>query len=485
MRAAAYARYSTDKQTNNSIVYQLEEIKKYCKANDIDIIAAYIDEAETGTNIDRRGFRDMVTAASLGEFDAVVIYDITRGSRDVGDWFTFRKTMLMLGIQVIATTQKLGDMTNSNDFLIELISVGMGQREVLETRQKSINGVAARAKEGAFLGGVPPLGYDIVDGAYVVNYGEAKLVKTIFSLYAEGKSYNYILNALGGSFGKRGRPLGKNSINSILKNERYIGIYTWNKRKVKLFRKWAGGAANPACVRIENQIEPIIDTETWERVQKRMSDNKRNASNKAKRSYLLSGLIECEECGASYVGHTVKNQKGFQTSYYVCGNKYRTRTCKSKNINAQEIESFVVQNLKSYLLDTDFSAVAQYIANQVNFASTSLAAEQAELSEINAKLNNGMKAILTGFDAPELRDQMDILRVRKSELEDIIARNTVARRTLKPEAIVKLFHDSIEAWNNDNLQNIIRQHITKIYAHTDGTYSVNVGVHIAGCGDRI
>ena len=150
MRTAAYARYSTDKQTENSIAYQLDAIRKYCREHSITIVATFADEAESGTNMDREGFRQMVAAAGRGEFDAVVIYDVTRGSRDVGDWFTFRKAMLMLGVQVIATTQSLGDITNSNDFLLELISVGMGQREVLETRQKSINDVAVKAA-----GGVP------------------------------------------------------------------------------------------------------------------------------------------------------------------------------------------------------------------------------------------------------------------------------------------------------------------------------------------
>ena len=288
MRAAAYARYSTDKQTDNSIAYQLDAIRKYCREHDITIVATFADEAESGTNTDREGFRQMVAAAGRGEFDAVVIYDVTRGSRDVGDWFTFRKAMLMLGVQVIATTQSLGDITNSNDFLLELISVGMGQREVLEARQKSINGVAVRARQGAFLGGVPPLGYDIVNGAYVVNPCEARTVRTIFAMYADGQSYNAILEAIDGAIGKRGQPLGRNSLHSILTNERYVGTYTWNKRRVKLFRKWAGGAPNPNCVRLEGHIPAIIDNETWERVQKRMSDNKRNAVNKAKRTYLLS-----------------------------------------------------------------------------------------------------------------------------------------------------------------------------------------------------
>ena len=194
MKAAAYARYSTDRQTENSIAYQLQEIRSYCQANDIPIVATYTDEGCSGTNADRAGFQAMVAAARSGAIDAVVIYDISRGSRDVGDWFTFRKAMMYLGVSVIsATGQRLGDLTNGQDFLLELITVGMGQVEVLGTRQKSMDGVAVRAKEGKFLGGTPPLGYDIVNGDYVINPAEAAIVRKIFQLYAEGESYNFIL----------------------------------------------------------------------------------------------------------------------------------------------------------------------------------------------------------------------------------------------------------------------------------------------------
>jgi len=483
MRGCAYARYSTDHQTTNSIAYQLEAIRSYCKEHDITIVATFTDEAETGTNMDRPGFRAMVAAASRGEFDAVIIYDITRGSRDVGDWFTFRKTMLLLGVQVISTTQALGDMTSGNDFLVELLNVGLGHREVLETRQKSIAGVAVKAKQGKFLGGTPPLGYDIVNGNYVVNPVEARTVHTIFEMYGAGRSYNEILNSVAGAVGKRGRPLGKNSLHSILANERYIGTYTWNKRHVKMFRKWAGGTPNPDCVRLEGVIPAIISEDLWEKVQKRMNDNKRNARNKAKRTYLLSGLIECEECGATYVGHTSTNSKGYQTSYYVCGGKYRTRTCSAKNINADEIETFVVQQLKAYLLETDFEAEAQRIADQVNNSSPDLKAERAELASVTAQINNGLKAILNGIDIPELREELDKLRTRKEELEDIIGRRTARRTQVAPKDIVQIFQDSLDNWDTD-LPTIIKQHITKIYAHTDGSISVSIGVHLSGCGDR-
>lgn len=484
MNAAAYARYSTDHQQRNSIEYQLDAIRDYCREHSITITATYVDEKETGTNTDRPGFQTMMRAAERGEFSAVVLYDVSRGSRDVGGWFTMRKRLMMLGVQVISTTQTLGDRTSGNDFLVELLNVGLGHREVLETRQKSIAGVAVKAKEGKFLGGVPPLGYDVVDGAYVVNPVEARTVRTIFELYGAGRSYNEILNAVAGAVGKRGRPLGKNSLHSILTNERYIGTYSWNKRRVKLFRKWAGGTPNPNAVRLEGMILAIIDENTWEGVQQRMSDNKRNARNKAKRTYLLSGLIECEECGATYVGHTSVNSKGVETRYYVCGNKYRTRTCGSKNINADEIETFVVQQLKAYLLGVDFEEEARRIADQVNNSTADLRVERAELADINAKINNGLKAILSGMDIPELRDEMDKLRVRKAELEDIIGRRTANRKPVSPENIVRIFEEAVDKWDT-NLPTIIKQHIGKIYAHTDGSCSVNVGVHLIGCGGRI
>lgn len=218
MPAAAYARYSTDNQDANSIAYQLEIIQTFCKDNGIPICAYYTDEAQSGTNTDRQGFQNLLAAARRHEFDTVVIYDISRGSRDVGDWFNFRKDMMVLGVQVISATQTLGDLTDPNSFLHELISVGLGQHQVLDTRKKSIDGVAVKAKQGIFLGGTPPpLGYNVIGGEYVINPIEATLVKMIFSMYAKGHSYDDIITALNGAKGKKGKPIGKNSLHFILR----------------------------------------------------------------------------------------------------------------------------------------------------------------------------------------------------------------------------------------------------------------------------
>lgn len=483
MKAAAYARYSTDKQTNSSIAYQMEKIEEYCNINNIDIIARFQDEACSGTNTDRAAFQELIKQAKQKFFDAVIVYDVSRGSRDVGDWFAFRKAMTILGITVIAVEDKLGDLLNPSDYLTELLTVGLGQHQVLQSRQKSMDSIAVKAKSGQFLGGVAPLGYDIVQGKYVINKSESEIVKSIFEWYATGKSYNYIVDQLSDARGKRGQKIGKNSLYTILKNERYIGIYTWNKRKVKIMGKWAGGEYNPNCVKIEGAIPEIINIELWDKVKVRMTNNKNKASNKAKNEYLLSGLIECAECGATFVGHCSTNTKGYKTRYYCCGNKYRTRTCTAKNINANELEEYIVQNLKMYLLGADYDEVADKIVNMVNSASKDLSVEKKELSSINTKIQNGMNAILNGMEFPELQDEISRLRIRKSELEDIIARNENSATKLDKNKLVALFNTSLEEWDTD-LKNVIKTHITRIYANTDGSFTVNVGVHINGCGGR-
>ena len=485
INAVGYARYSTEFQTDNSIAYQTTAIQEYCEKHDINLLKVYSDEAMTGTNTNRPAFQQMLAAAEQHLFDAVIIYDISRGSRNVVDWFSFRQEMARIDIQVISCNQHLGDILDPNTYLTELITAGIGQHMVLDTRKKSIDGKNELAKKGIFCGGNPPLGYDINDGNYIINPKEAKIVQTIFTMYADGHSYNEILKELDGAVGKAGRPLGKNSLYSILKNERYIGVYTWNKRKIKIMGKWAGGRPNPDIVRIENAIPPIIDETIWRKVEERMKDNSRRATSKSCRhNYLLSGLIQCDKCGATFVGHTSTNQKKISTPYYICGNKYRTHTCCTKNINADRLETFVVMQIKHYLKTADFETLADEICKQVNSAAPDVSAEKKELSEIETKITNGINAILGGVNIPELKDEVDKLRIRKSELEDVITyKEKNKTRTLNRDKLVEMLKESAENIDSTDSNTLIRNFVTKIYAHADGTVTVNLGVHINGCGD--
>ena len=133
----------------------------------------------------------------------------------------------------------------------------------------------------------------------------------------------------------------------------------------------------------------------------------------------------------------------------------------------------------SYLLGIDFEETAQMIADKVNSAAPDLTNEREELAQIKTKINNGVKVVLGGLNLPELEEELDRLRVRNSELEDIIQRKTAERPEVDSTAIVQLFQNAVENWNPENLKEILKSLITKIYARVDGSYTVNVGVHIS------
>jgi len=489
-KGVGYCRYSTDHQTENSIAYQTNAIVEYCRKNEIELIHIFSDEAETGTNTNRPGFQSLVQSARFKEFDCIIFYDTTRLSRDVSDWFTFRKEMMQLSVQLYSCTQDLGDIMNASNFLTELITVGLGQHMVLETRAKSMAGVREVAKKGLFTGGTVPFGYRVNhEQRYEIVPEEAAAVRYVYESYAAGDSMSSIVEWLDsrGYKTRKGNRFSVSSVRWILCSEKYTGNYVFGKEIRKVMRKWVKPQPNPDAVVVEGAIPPIVSQELKAKVDQRMNSNKKaNARNKAKRMYLLSGLIECEKCGALYVSHTSTNKYGNEYSSYICSNKYNKRTCDAKNARAEKLEAFVIESLKNYLRDTDFEELAQYIANEVNNTTPDLKEEKAELAEINKKITNGVNALLNGMDIPELKDQIDALRLRKYELQDIIrTAESIRPKQLDPAKLVDMFKTSVEELENCDeirLREIVHQHVTSIVANVDGTFTINLGVHLEQCG---
>lgn len=470
---AAYTRYSTDRQCSTAV--QLERIGQYAEQNSIHISPDHIysDEGISGTHTNtRRGFLDLMEAARRGEFDCVVIYDLTRGSRDVVDWFQFRKDMRRLGIRVHSVMERLGDLDNPSDFLTELITVGMGQTHVLTSRRKSMDKMDMLAREGAFLGGVAPLGLDVKDGQWSIIPKEAAAVVKAFQMYADGYSYKDILSQWPPDvIGKRGEKISKNSLHYMFKNEKYIGVYIWGGRKVKYFGEWAGGGPSERMVRIEGIIPRIIDDETWGRVKKRMGENKHNKTNKGKREYLLSGLIRCGQCGHAYVGVTTTNKKGYEYKFYTCVGKRQKRICESKNLPANGIETLVVGLLMQSVLDgsmIEAAADAIMAAGKNQDAGGDLAALRRELADKQKRLNNLVEAVSGGLNSSAVAEKISSLEVEIRVLEAKI-KSMRPGGELSREYLVAEMRKDAERLKNDPkaIKVLIRKYITSIEVTDD------------------
>ena len=135
-------------------------------------------------------------------------------------------------------------------------------------------------------------------------------------------------------------------------------------------------------------------------------------------------------------------------------------------------------------MGVDFTEIAQTIANAVNLASPDCAKEKAEIADINKKVANGVKAVMSGMDIPELQDEIDRLRTRKGELENIIShKEKNGSKKVDPKKIIDRFNNALDKWDCD-LKRIIQEFVTKIYANPDGSFSVEIGVHINGAGGQ-
>ncbi len=496
MRAAvAYLRYSTSNQTENSIAYQLDAVQGYCKRLDYVLSDIYTDEAQSGTNTDRDGLQRMMIDAEQHKFDAIVIYDQSRLSRNVVDWFSLREKMRQLDIKICSCTEDIEESDNPSAFLSEGVKALINQHFVMETRKKTIAGQTSRARQGKFNGGTPPLGYNVVDGDYIINDHEAIAVRLIYDMYADGYSYGNIVDELAkrGYRSKREAVIGTNALNVILQNERYIGIYFWNTRFVKRFKKWAGGQPNPEAIKIQNGMPSIIDMPTWERVKKRMSNNKMNASNRAKRTYLLSGLLRCGKCGALMCGITHISGKGYETSYYVCGNKYRNHTCDAQNLSAKMVEREITESLFTEILDID--SIDKYsvkLSEAIeSFGDNNKDREEGikkELTQRKRELTNLVSAMKQGHYTNTVQDAIDETEAQVSILENQLReiKGSQQKPVDKGDIIIGFIKDLQEAKESpEKLKAIIKKHIVGIKVIDNRNLEIATVIDYAntnGCG---
>ena len=421
MRAAIYARYSTDNQSHETIEVQVEKCADYAQSHDLDIVDVYADEAVSGMKTDRPDFKRLMQDAKLKCFNCVLIYDQSRFSRDIVDWFTFRRAMQAEDIQIISVTQPLvgGDLNNTAVFASEGINALVNQIHVLQTREKVVDAMNRMAKQGLYTGGRPLLGYRVEENRYAIDEFEADIVRLIFSLYTQGKSYKSILRVLNekGYKTKRGNPFGTNSLSSLLRNERYIGVYTYNKIPPAKNGKRNSHAINPNMVRIENAVPPIVSKETWNIVQHRLSDHKMNAKGKAKVEYLLTGKGFCGKCGFAMVGM----QSNYTHHFYMCSGKQRLKNCDKKNIRKDLLETLVAQTVQNALVEVqDREEIARELYNQqlkiADHISPKVKAIRARISDTSKRIDNINKAISEGFWSDSTITALKSFEKEKNEL---------------------------------------------------------------------
>lgn len=456
MKAFAYTRYSSDQQREESIEAQLRAIRDYADKNGIEIIREYTDEARSATSDKRPGFLQMFDDIPLYRPDCVIVHKLDRFSRDRYDSAYYRRVIKKAGAKLLSVLEPLDDSPES--VILESVLEGMAEYYSKNLARETLKGLKENALQCRHTGGTPPLGYDVANGKYIINLAEAETVRKIFELYAAGRSYDQILEALKDSRTKLGKPFGKNSLNSILHNEKYTGTYIFGIQKRS---EHNSHKKQPDAIRIPEGMPRIIDDGTWLAVQERLNDSKRKAANKAKRRvYLLSGKVICPKCGAIMAGSTTVNPRGYEHSYYGCTTKQRTKACDQKNIPAEKLENSVLELIEEKLRpDQD---MAEAILEILSEEDPELKQNLKELEETETKQARLIALVESGGDFPSVMARLGELANKEKTLRQKIAEARKADINLETVKEFLRSMTDIKALPRERQKEIINRVIDKI-----------------------
>lgn len=341
LRCAVYTRKSSEEgleQEFNSLDAQREACEAYIASQKAEgwtlVPDRYDDGGISGGTLDRPALKRLLADIEVHRVDVVVVYKIDRLSRALMDFSKLVDVFERNNVTFVSITQSFNTTTSMGRLTLNiLLSFAQFEREVIGERIR--DKVAASRKKGMWMGGFVPLGYDVKDRKLVVNKAEASAVRMIFQRFIKVGSATELVRALRseGVRGKRGKLIEKGYVYKLLNNRVYVGEAVHK------------GTAYPG------EHQAIIDRALWDRVHGilRESPRKRAAHTRAQTPALLKGLIFGPTGRAMTPAHTRKSGKLYR--YYVSTDvlKGEGETCTIRRVSAGEIESAVIDQLRSLL----------------------------------------------------------------------------------------------------------------------------------------
>lgn len=481
MIAWAYCRFSSDMQREESIDAQVRAIKDYCSREGITLSRIYKDEAKSATTDNRPDFQRMFSDIKTESVDAVIVHKLDRFSRDRYDSVMYKRTLKQNGVKLISVLENIDGSPES--VILESVLEGMAEYYSRNLAREVRKGLMENAYQCKHTGGCPPLGYDVdADGKYIINHIEAAWVRKAYEMKAAGHGYTDIARTLNsmGAHTKRGGAFNKNSFHDLFRNEKYKGIYVFNRaaEKVGNSRNNHANKSDDEIIRIENGMPRIVDDELWNAVNATMNDRKNNPRAKANRIYLLSGLIFCGECNSPMSGntrHSGRNKTLYST--YECNRRKREHTCKAKGINCDFVEDAVIDYLHDEFFVEENMKKVSHILYEYQLTDYA-AADNEALHDLEARLRKAENKMQNVISAITESGHNDWLIQQGNQLQDEIEmyKNEISiiekrfdRKLLTEEQIFDYLSTNANIRNMDRLKQkaVISSYVEKVIVYKD------------------
>jgi DNA invertase Pin-like site-specific DNA recombinase len=426
MKAAIYARFSTDLQRKESIEDQFRVCERLAERHSFQVVARFSDEAISGGTSQRPGYQDMLKAARRGDFNVIMAEDTSRLWRNNAEQAPRLAELSDLGIQVVAHDL---DTRHESAEIMGAINGAMNSNYRKEIGRRTRRGLEGKARAGKSAGG-KSYGYisatDAGKEQRVVDPAQAECVKRIFEMYAAGSSAKTIAATLnsekvpspGSMWARTSRRLGGWLCSAIagdpvrgtgiLNNASYRGVVIWGRShwiRSAADSKNRRAVANPRSEWIEHRDESlrVVSDELWQRVKDRQRQrahtigarvkaglSKKEAATGRQPRYVFSGWLTCSECGSRF---TMINARSYGCSSYING-----RACSNSRLVRRDlVEDRMLAHIRGALADDEMLDEVERRLRKVLAAGRKARPDsRARIAELRTQVENLVNAIAAG-----------------------------------------------------------------------------------------
>ncbi len=436
MRAAIYARYSSDLQRDASIEDQIRLCQERAAREGWNVVEQHADRGISGASLLRPGIQAIMQGAQRRIFDLVLAESLDRMSRDQEDIAALYKRLRFAGVRIITLSE--GEVSELHIGL----KGTMGALYLKDLADKTRRGLRGRVEQGRS-GGGNCYGYDVVTrfdeagnldrGERRINDTEAQVVRRIFADYAAGLSPRAIAHDLNkrGIAGPSSKGWGPSTINGnwrrgtgILNNELYVGKLIWNRltyiKDPHTGRRVSRLNSGDALVVKDAPHLRIVDQATWESVKARQQGLRKQPAfwERQRPRMLLSFLLKCGCCGGGF--------SKVSKDRYGCSTARNKNTCENRlTIRQEEIEQLVIGALQTRLMEpslleefcTEYTAFLSRARSEHN---TTVANARSELGRLERSRANLLQALKDGIPASEVKGDLERIATRRAELEALV-----------------------------------------------------------------
>lgn len=358
--AAIYVRVSTGHQVDKcSLPFQKKELKAYLQhVLHISNYEIYEDAGKSAKNTNRPAFERMMNDIRAGKVSHVVVYKIDRISRNLVDFSIMHDEFKKYGTTFISLNEQFDTSTAMGEAMLKIILV-FAELERKMTSERVSDIMKDRATQGKWNGANVPLGYKWSEEKQfpVPDETEAERVRMIFSMYDSGMRTPAIMHYLNDNHipTKRNGRWTTKTLADTLRNPFYKGTLRYN------YRESAHGKIKPESewIIIDNNHEPLVDPEMWERVNKIMNANAESKGNLGmvhtpRYIHVFGKLIRCSACDCMM--HNMRDKirrNGFHPSIYGCPNRKDGYMCTEPYSSDATLGPFLFNYIRNMILVTN------------------------------------------------------------------------------------------------------------------------------------